>query len=89
MGERVFLLAFRELTLYVKGTHHCSCLPRESQESNRGGQAWQQGATVKPAWPSALKPILGVTFAHLYALMVFPFGPEDGGQGLAQAEHTP
>lgn len=27
------------------------------------------------------KPILRVTFAHLQALTVFPFGPEDGGQG--------
>lgn len=68
LGECVtsfFLLAFLELTLYVKGMHHYYCQPRESQESNRGGQAWQQGSTVKPSWPSALKPILRVMYAHL------------------------
>lgn len=49
-----FVLAFLELTLYVKGMHHYSCPPHEPQEPNQGGQAWQQGSTVKPAWPSAL-----------------------------------
>lgn len=89
MGKRVtsfyfcfFVLAFLELTLYVKGMHHSLLLSTtrvpgtKPRWSGLAARLYSQASLTL-----CLKPILGVTFAHLQALTVFPFGPKDGGQG--------